>query len=90
MPSLLLDGDAKCYECALLLVRQCTELMASHFYSYAEPRGEKLEKLNFTAMPAAIKEAAVRKVQTGEQATLENALRDMGYNRQQAWVIHKD
>ena len=87
---LLLDGEAQCFNCAALLARQCTELMATHFYAYAEHRGARFEKLGSGSMPASIKEAAISKVWAGEQSTLEDALEMMGYHRQMAGVIFKD
>ena len=88
--ALLLDGDPQGYDCALVLIRQCTQWMASHFYSYAQPRGAAYEKLGSAAMPASIKEAAVNKVRSGEKGTLEDALESMGYNRKLAASIFKD
>ena len=90
LASLLLDGDAKCFDCALPIAKQCTELMAAQLYSYAEPRGTSKEKLGRVAMPASIKEAAIEKVRRGEKSTLEDSLELMGYQRQQAQVIFKD
>ena len=90
LATLLLDGETKCYECALGLARQCTTLMTINFYGYAEHRASKFEKLGSVSMPGSIKEAAIFKVASGEYSTLEDALQTMGYNRQMAGVIFKD
>ena len=87
---LLLDGEPKCHDCAIVLARQCTGLMTSQFYSYAQLRGGSFERIGTMAMAASIKETAISKVISGEKPTLEASLESMGYNRQQAGVIFKD
>ena len=90
--SLLLDGDVTCYDCSLMLIRQCLQLFTQHFYAYAQPRASKTSdgRLVNTAMAASIKEAAVFMVSSGEKATLEDAVEELGFNRQQARPIFAD
>ena len=66
--------------CAFLVVRQCAGLLSSHLFCYAEQRATQHEKLSRGVhMPASVKEAAIEKVTSGEFATLERALENMGY-----------